>query len=164
MKRLNSEDLNLCQVQARVFVESLKLPESSAVFIRRFMYSNLADRMDSGTYFNEASTLSSMIDEVEEKYDRSYGKVKYSEDELYWIGYLYRYWAQADKKRSKNIYRIAGASEMRKLYYPLHTMDPERAIIEIMEINNMENSLDEEKRRLEIMRRLILENKKKVEK
>ena len=163
MKRLNQEELNLCRIQARIFEASLKETMSSPIFIRRFMNSEVAKRMDQGGFFLEASSMDSIFCELEEEYGKSnYGKIKYAEDELYWIGYMYRYWAVAAGWSSKKIYRIIGAKDMKLRYYPLHTMDPERAIEEIME--DKEISMNSEERNLEIMRRLILEkmNKKKV--
>lgn len=49
--------------------------------------------MDKGFFLFEASSNVSVISEIEEEFCKTnYGKVKFSENEIYWMGYLYRYW------------------------------------------------------------------------
>jgi predicted TIM-barrel fold metal-dependent hydrolase len=60
---------------------------------------------------------------------------KYSPEILYWIGYLYRYWACARGERSKRIYRQAPAKTMKRNYMAFHTFDPEVAIDDLIEIH-----------------------------
>ena len=51
MKQMDSEGLWLCRMQGTMFRESLKTEKSSsAVFIRRFMNSDVARRMDEGNF------------------------------------------------------------------------------------------------------------------
>jgi hypothetical protein len=47
MRNINSDDLTLCRMQAELFEKSALLDCSSAIFIRRFMNSYIAKRMDS---------------------------------------------------------------------------------------------------------------------
>ena len=44
--------------------------------------------------------------------ESSYGKGKYSEDELYWMGYLFCYWSYTHQKNSKQIYKIIKLKEL----------------------------------------------------
>ena len=60
---------------------------------------------------------------------------KYSPEVLYWIGYLYRYWACARGERGRKIYRQAPAKTMRRNYMAFHTFDPEVAIDDLIEIS-----------------------------
>ena len=84
MKTIDEIGIKLCKAQAELFVSSNSLTNcSSAVFLRRFMNSNVAKRMDEGIFLFEASTNESVIAEIEEEFGKSdYGKVKYTENEL----------------------------------------------------------------------------------
>ena len=47
MKKIDEEGLKLCALQADIFAESLETTQcSSPIFIRRFMNSQVAARMD----------------------------------------------------------------------------------------------------------------------
>lgn len=53
---------------------------------------------------------------------------RYSANELYWIGYLYRYWAYTRECGSKSVYKIIKPGDLKKLYFPYHSLDPAQAI------------------------------------
>ena len=126
MKKIDEEGLKLCALQADIFAESLETTQcSSPIFIRRFMNSQVAARMDHRGFLLEASDAVSILNEVEAQYGpTSYGKERYGREELYWLGYLYRYWAYTYEKSSKQVYKQMKAKELRKLYYPYHSLDP----------------------------------------
>ena len=67
----------------------------------------------------------------------SYGKEKFSAEELYWIGYIYRYWCYTYDKTSRQVYKIIKPKELRDLYYPYHSLDPMQAIERILEAKKM---------------------------
>lgn len=138
MKNMDEAGLKCCKAQADLFVASLKLTEcSSAVFLRRFMNSSVAKRMDDGSFLFESSTEESMISELDEEFGKtSYGTVKYTENELYWMGYLYRYWCYTYEKTSKQVYRIIKPPELRALFFPYHSLDNSAAIERILEAKN----------------------------
>ena len=140
MKKIDEEGLKLCALQADIFAESLETTQcSSPIFIRRFMNSQVAARMDHRGFLLEASDAVSILNEVEEQYGpTSYGKERYGREELYWLGYLYRYWAYTYEKSSKQVYKQMKAKELRKLYYPYHSLDPAQAIERILESNGSE--------------------------
>ena len=83
---------------------------------------------------------------VTEEYKASkYGSVKYSWEEMYWIGYLYRYFSYTYNKSSKQVYKIVKPKELRKLYPAYHTLGVDQAIERILEakgINPQENELE----------------------
>lgn len=145
----------LCKAQAELFVSSIELTDcSSAIFLRRFMYSSVAKRMDDGSCLFESSTNQSLIAEIEEEFGKtSYGKVKYTENELVWMGYIYRYWCYTHEKTSKQVYRIIKPTELRLLYFPYHSLDNGAAIERILEAKNIREE-DMTKRGVEILRRL----------
>ena len=94
MKNFDEYGLRLCRYQAILFSLSREETEcSSPVFLRRFMYSSAARRMDSDGFLFESVSQADLIDEINAEYgETDYGKVKYNTEELYWIGYIYKYW------------------------------------------------------------------------
>ena len=85
----------------------------------RSMNSSVAERMDKGFFPFEASSNISVISEIEEEFGKTnYGKVKFSENEMYWMGYLYRYWCYTYGRTSKQVYRIIKPTELRTLFFP----------------------------------------------
>ena len=153
MKKINEEGLKLCALQADIFAESLETTQcSSPIFIRRFINSQVAARMDHRGFLLEASDAVST----------SYGKERYGREELYWLGYLYRYWAYTYEKSSKQVYKQMKAKELRKLYYPYHSLDPAQAIERILESNGSEEE-DYTEKGVRVLRG-ILEREKKAEK
>ena len=117
MKTLDADARSLCRMQALVFERSVQLQCASAVFIRRFMNSNVALRMDGGGFLSESSSPEGVLTEVEGQYGKStYGSVTFSAEELHWMGYLYRYWVCLFGKPSAAVYKIIGANELRGLF------------------------------------------------
>ena len=86
-----------------------------------------------------------------------YNGNKYSEPEMYWIGYIYRYWAYTSAKTSKQIYRIIKPKELRDLYYPYHSLDPAQAIERILEAKGI-NENDLTAKGVKILREIIKRN------
>ena len=93
MREFDLNGLRLAEYQGKLFEYSSEILEcSSAVFIRRFLYSDLLKILDN----NESSRLSldamEGIKLIEQQYGPSkYGKLKFSGESLFWMGYLYRY-------------------------------------------------------------------------
>lgn len=164
MKKIDEEGLKLCALQADIFAESLEVTKcSSPIFIRRFMNSQVAVRMDHRGFLLEASDDISILNEVEAQYGMtSYGKERYNREELYWMGYLYRYWSYTYEISSKHIYKQMKAKEPRKLYYPYHSLDPAQAIERILESCGIEQE-DYTEKGVKILQKII-EREKNAEK
>lgn len=143
MKKIDSLGLKMCKYQANLFEKSKDSMDcSSKIFIRRFMNSDLAKRMDSVGFMFDSLEIPDAIIEIESQYGVStYGTEKFNEEELYWIGYIYRYWACISGKSSKQLYKLIKPEQLRKLYFPYHSLDPVQAIDRIMEESGQ--SLDE---------------------
>ena len=161
---MNSFDdigLKLCRFQGNLFsLSAEKVACSSAVFIRRFMNSAYAARLDHNGIISEILNEESAFEEVEAEYGRSsYGSEMYRTEELYWIGYIYRYWCYTKGKSSKEVYKVIKPSELKGLYLPYHSLDPAQAIERILEAKGLSEE-DYTKRGVEIMRRIILEKNK----
>lgn len=155
MKKMDSYGLKLCKFQAELFQKSVNEIEcSSRIFIRRFMLSNLAKRMDGEGFLFEAINLESALYEIEMQFGfSSYGSVKYGSNEIYWIGYIYRYWSYITGKSSKQIYKQVKPEELKKMYFPYHSLDPEQVIERIQESKQMTTE-DEIKKGVEILKKI----------
>ena len=64
----------------------------------------------------------------------------FSNDILYWIGYIYRYWHYYTGEDSAKIYKQAPVETMKRNYMMFHTMDPELAIEDLKEIHNQKSN------------------------
>lgn len=155
MREIDENGLRLCNMQAKIFAGTLKeLQCGSAVFIRRFMFSFFAERMDDDSFLYETSNEQDAYREIEQEYgSTNYGSEKYSYDELYWMGYLYRYWCYVYQTESKKVYRIISPRELRKLYFPYHSLDTKNAIERILEAKGIEEE-DKIEKGVKILRRI----------
>ena len=130
---MDSIKLKLCDIQGRLFERSTAFASES--FIRGFMNSEVAEHLDSPynklQWMGEEYLLEEVMDEIKL---HSTGE-KYSPEVLYWIGYLYGYWACSRNEKSKRIYRLAPAKTMNRNYMAFHTFDPEIAIDDLIEIS-----------------------------
>ncbi|MEI3217103.1 MAG: hypothetical protein V8S23_05960 [Lachnospiraceae bacterium] len=79
-----------------------------------------------------------VVERVQEQYGESqYGSVKYTANELYWIGYIYRYYSYTYELSSIHVYKIIKPKELRELFLAYHTLDPSQAIERILEAKNI---------------------------
>ena len=160
MRKIDEIGLKLCKMQAEVFSASVKETNcSSLIFMRRFMNSGVAQLMDLGGFLFEACDVNQILQEIETEFgESSYGKEKYSEAELYWIGYVYRYWSYTYQKTSKQVYKIIKPKELCSLYYPYHSLDPAQVIERILEAKDL-NEKDFTARGVKIMRDIMRDEK-----
>lgn len=139
MKKINKDGLLLCELQATAFENSAdKIDSSSEIFIRRFMKSKIAKRLDDESVLESNIQANDILQLVDEEYGVSnYGSIKYTRNELYWIGYVYRYFAITYELTSAQVYKIVKPKELRSLFLPYHTMDPSQAIERILEAKGL---------------------------
>ena len=157
MIKIDKDGLLLCDIQAKAFEMSASaLETSSEVFIRRFMNSDAAKQLDNKAVLQSNMQAGDILILIEEEYGKSnYGSVKYTLNELYWIGYIYRYFAYTYEKTSLQVYKIIKPKELRGIFLPYHTMDPAQAIDRILESKGLANdTADEEQRQFEIFKRI----------
>ena len=135
MRKMDKDGLFLCTFQGNIFVKSLEASStSSEIFIRRFMYSRVSNEFDTLGILDDTISLEDAFILINEEYTISYyGKVKYNEEVLFWIGYIYRYFAYTYELTSRNVYKIIKPKELNELYYVYHTFDPSVAISRILE-------------------------------
>ena len=129
----------LCELQAKTFEMSIDATEvSSEIFIRRFMNSQISKSIDSCEILQTNMHAKDILERIEEQYGKSnYGSKRYTKNELYWIGYIYRYFSYTYEKSSVQIYKIVKPKELRALFLPYHTLDPSQAIERILEAKNL---------------------------
>lgn len=139
MKKINKDGLLLCELQATAFENSAdKIDSSSEIFIRRFMKSKIAKRLDDESVLESNIQANDILQLVDEEYGASnYGSIKYTRNELYWIGYVYRYFAITYELTSAQVYKTVKPKELRSLFLPYHTMDPSQAIERILEAKGL---------------------------
>lgn len=141
MRAIDKDGLLLCDLQAKTFELSIEKTElGSAVFVRRFMNSRAAKWMDNGGILTSNTQPADLLDLVEEQYGPSeYGSIKYTHNEMFWIGYIYRFFAYTCERSSASIYREVKPKELRDLFIPYHTLDPAQAIERILEARGQES-------------------------
>jgi len=161
MKKIDKAGLLLCELQATTFEKSVdKVETSSGIFIRRFMYSNMAKMLDNNSILQTNLQAQDLIDSIEEEYGESkYGSIKYTHNEIHWVGYVYRYLSYTYDLSSVQVYKLIKPKELRRLYLPYHTMDPAQAIERILEAKGrLPNEEQEIKRQFEIYKKIRNEN------
>lgn len=165
MKKMNRDGLLLCELQAKAFENSIKkMDSSSEIFIRRFMRSRIAKRIDDESILDSNIQADDILDLVDEEYGISnYGSVKYTRNEMYWIGYIYRYFAITYELTSVQVYKIVKPRELRSLFLPYHTMDPSQTIERILEAKGfLTDEKSELERQYKIFRKIRNESKNKI--
>lgn len=137
--KIDKDGLLLCELQAKTFEMSIDATEvSSEIFIRRFMNSQISKSIDSCEILQTNMQAKDILERIEEQYGKSnYGSKRYTKNELYWIGYIYRYFSYTYEKSSVQIYKIVKPKELRALFLPYHTLDPSQAIERILEAKNL---------------------------
>lgn len=161
MKKISKDGLLLCELQAETFEESIdKMDTSTEIFIRRFMKSKIAKQLDDESILEQNIQAKDILDLINEEYGVSdYGSVKYNRNEIYWIGYLYRYFSFTYELSSVQVYKIVKPKELRGLFLPYHTMDPAQAIERILEGRGM---LIDEKTELERQYEIFKRMRRKI--
>ena len=157
MKKISKDGLLLCELQAETFENSIdKIESSSEIFIRRFMKSEIAKRFDNESVLESNIQANDVLELVIEQYGASdYGSVKYTRNEIYWIGYIYRYFAFTYELASAQVYKIVKPKELRGVFLPYHTMDPAQAVERILEAKGILMDENEElNRQYEIFKRI----------
>ena len=132
---MTSIELQLCDIQGRLFKLSARRGIGSAEFIKVFMKSATAKALDS-TYnrmqwAGEEYLLEEVIDEAADRFKKP--SEVYSEELIYWIGYIYRYWHYVTGESSKEIIKLAPIKSMKQNYERLYMMTPEEVIKKLKE-------------------------------
>lgn len=156
MRTIDQGGLLLCRLQGNLFEASAtQYPTSSAIFIRRFMNSSVARRIDRESYLGGFDSTASILAELDQEYGTSaYGCAKFDTETLYWIGYLYRYWAYTHEQPSAALFKIISGRELAQLYPAYHSLDPSSAIDRILEARGLSEKPDLISQGVEALRRI----------
>lgn len=155
MRTIDNNGLILCDLQSELFEKSLSLDCSSEIFIRRFMHSKIVKQFDSTQILDDTLTIPDIYEQLINEYGySSYGSVKYSKNELYWIGHVYRYFCYTYEISSKQAYKIIKPKELRSLFLAYHTFDTRQAIERILEAKNIDLDKDYNEAGIQILRRI----------
>lgn len=148
MKKIDKDGLILSDIQGIIFEKSLEKTDcSSEIFIRRFMNSDISSEFDSSSFLDGSLIVDDVFDLINEQYgNTNYGKTRFGKEALYWIGYIYRYFAYTYNLTSKQVYNIVKPKELAERYYVYHTFDCAFAIERILEEKGI--SFDDPNKRL----------------
>lgn len=129
-------DAKLCDIQGRLFKLSVDAGYKSEDFVREFMRSNVARYLDSVYNRMQWAGEEYLLEEIADECGTKIGKTDkpLSKDMMFWIGYIYRYWHFYKGEESKKIYRQAPVETMKTNYLMFHTLSPELAIDNLVEI------------------------------
>lgn len=134
---MNRLQLKLCDIQGRLFELSGRIGCNSEKFISVFMNSQLARALDSKYNRMHWAGEEYLLEEVLVEAGNAIPKDRkvFDSEVMYWIGYLYRYWCITRSESSAKVYKQANAKTMNRNYTIFHTMDPELAIEDLIEIH-----------------------------
>lgn len=133
--RKNDYDCSLmCKIQGSIFEKSLKyLNCSSPLFIKKYMMSEDALSMDKLYFLNTTKSDTQVLLDMK---DTTFGTTKYSDYDMYWMGYIYRYWSYTYEIDSKQLYKMFPGTKLIK-YSAYSENDPKYTIDLIIEENNL---------------------------
>ena len=142
MREFDHNGLLLAEYQGKLFEKSNDLTCSTAIFLRRFLHSDLLKSLDT----NNPSLLSLDVNEgitsiIQQFGDTDYGKIKYSKSSLFWMGYMYRYISYTREVSTKFVMDLFTYKQMNDVYYTFHTQDPEWCIRSLLDINDLDDDI-----------------------
>ena len=185
MRNIDYNEFLICRMVGDLFEMSITRSNlSSPLFIKRFMNNEeINSQFYSKVYLFISTSREQIIDEMNEIFKPSKNKYTYSNDEMYWIGYIYSCIAFLYEIPYKKVYELFNAREIRRYYPCYHTFGIEQAAERMMEnIGYVKEEIDvkveakdektikisEEAKRLkeramEIMRRMMKEEREEKE-
>ena len=131
---MNSMKLQQCDIQGRLFEHFGNEGYDSKSFISEFMKSEVAKGLDRKYDRMQWAGEEYLFEEIVENCKLNKSGVVWSNETLYWIGYKYRYWNFSRNASSREILKIASPELMKSSYLMFHTMDPEMAIDDLIQI------------------------------
>jgi len=139
---INDRIIEIAKIQGSLFEYSCKKREcASSFFIKQFLYSSLAKRMNDINFLYESSSITDLYNELSKEKKLNVGKEIYPEAVMYWIGYLLAVMAINNNYSPQQIYRIITPKELFISYEAYHSFNVEDAIDRIIE-SKMNNKND----------------------
>lgn len=131
--KLSSLENALCNMQGKLFEMSLDQGMDSSEFIRLFMQSDSAKGLDMPFHYLQWAGAKYIMEDLEDTVHPPQAGIQYSRDQMYWIGYLYRFWHFYTGQTSREIYEIADEALLARCYPGYHTLDPAMAVDRLLE-------------------------------
>lgn len=142
-KEIDNIGLTLCDYQSDLFEKSVNyLSCSSIYFIKTFMNSKIAKRIDNPAFLLESVDVTALLNDLNNQHKLNRGKELYPTYVMKWIGYIYRFFSYTYNYSSKKVYEIVKPKELYALYEPYHSLDPKEAIERIIESKNINTNID----------------------
>lgn len=135
MRNIDHNEFLICRMVGDLFEMSITRSNlSSKEFIRRFMTCDgINSQFYSMVYLFISTSREQIIDEMNEKFEPSKNKYTYSNDEMYWIGYIYSCIAFLYELPYRKVYKLFNAKEIRRYYPAYHIFGIEQAAERMME-------------------------------
>ena len=157
MKNFDHNGLLLAEYQGKLFEKSTELDCSTGIFLRRFLHSDLLEKLDTNQPSLVSLDVNDGINSILEQFGNTdYGKEKYSGSSMFWMGYIYRYISYTREIRTRFLMELLDYRQMNDVYYSFHTQDPEWCIQSLLEINHLTESVFDNNYRL---KKIIREKK-----
>ena len=138
---LNIQQLQLCDIQGRLFENSISERLDSRKFVDAFMNSFVASQLDEIWSHEQWAGEEYLMEELRDEIAIPSAEDFLYNEALYWAGYLYRYWHYYKNISSKEIYAIADIDYLNLVYPAYHTLDVEMAIDRIYEAREQAGKL-----------------------
>ena len=149
MKGFDHNGLLIAEYQGKIFEKSTELDCSTAVFIRRFLHSDLVKKMDMNDPAMLTLDVNEGIQSIQNQFGQSdYGKIKYSSNTMFWMGYLYRYISYTREVTTKFVMKLFPYKSLKDVYYSFHTQDPEWCVRSLLEMNGQSEDVFDNNLRL----------------
>lgn len=149
MKTFDHDGLLLAEYQGKIFEKSTELQCSTAVFLRRFLHSDLLKKMDLNDVTSLSLDANEGMESIQNQFGESdYGKNKYSKSAMFWIGYMYRYLSYTRGVTTKFVMRLFPYKQLNDVYYSFHTQDPEWCVQSLLEMNDQSEDVFDNNLRL----------------
>ncbi len=154
MRKFDHDGLLLAEYQGKLFEKSADLKCSTGIYMRRFQHSDLLKKLDANNPVMLSLDVGEGLDSILVEYgDSDYGKIKFSRNALFWIGYMYRYISYTRDMSTKFVMKLFSYKQMNDVYYTFHTQDPEWCVRNLLEMNDLDETIFDRNYRLkEIMR------------
>ena len=86
---------------------------------KKLLYHKTIKRYEASSNLEHRNNVIMEMKTINEEYGISnYGSVKYTRNEIYWIGYIYRYFVYTYELSSAQVYKIVQPKELRGLFLP----------------------------------------------
>ena len=149
MREFDHTGLLLAEYQGKLFEKSTELDCSTGIFLRRFLHSDLLEKLDTNQPSLVSLDVNDGINSILEQFGNTdYGKEKYSGSSMFWMGYMYRYISYTREIRTRFLMELLDYRQMNDVYYSFHTQDPEWCIQSLLEINHLTESVFDNNYRL----------------